>query len=101
MKRTRLVQRRKTVGLSQEAFAEQLGIDVSTVRRWEYGQRLPQPWQRPNLATVLKVSVEEVAVLLGEADAGPSDALCIPVPVEVLWPELHNGQPPESPHLRP
>jgi hypothetical protein len=53
------------------------------------------------LARALKVSVEELAALLGDAEAGPSEALCIPVPVEVLWPELHNGQPPESPHLRP
>lgn len=69
MKRTRLVQRRKTVGLSQEALAEQLGIDVSTVRRWEYGQRIPQPWQRPNLAIALKISVDQLAGLLGEPDA--------------------------------
>src|SRR5688572_1296490 len=55
MKRTRLMQRRRTVGLNQEALAEQLGIDVSTVRRWEYGHTLPQPWQRPNLAAALKI----------------------------------------------
>lgn len=69
MKRTRLMQRRRTICLSQEALAEQLGIDVSTVRRWEYGQRLPQPWQRPNLATALKVSIEQLAGLLGDPDA--------------------------------
>src|ERR1044072_8199271 len=69
MKRTGLVRRRKTVGLSQEALAEQLGVDVSTVRRWEYGERLPLPWHRPNLAAVLKVSLEELAVLLDEVDS--------------------------------
>lgn len=68
MKRIRLAARRKTVGLSQEALAEQLGVDVSTVRRWEYGERQPQPWQRPNLAAALKVSVEELDLLLMRAD---------------------------------
>lgn len=69
MERTRFVQRRKTVGLNQEALAEQLGVDVSSICRWEYGQRLPQPWQRPNLASALKISVEQLAGLLGDPDA--------------------------------
>ncbi len=73
MKRTRLMRRRRNVGLSQEALAEQLGADVSTVRRWEAGTCLPQPWQRPNLATALKVSVDQLATLLGEADDAPED----------------------------
>jgi transcriptional regulator with XRE-family HTH domain len=96
MKRTRLMRRRRTVGLSQEALAEQLGVDVSSVRRWEYGQRLPQPWQRPNLATALKISVEQLAILLGDADDAPeteqrevmaalfADAWGTPTPQEVL-----------------
>ncbi|HZM77270.1 MAG TPA: helix-turn-helix transcriptional regulator [Candidatus Limnocylindrales bacterium] len=75
MKRILLAARRKIVGLSQEALAEQLGIDVSTVRRWEYGERQPQPWQRPNLATALKVTLEQLDVLLAANDAHgePSD----------------------------
>lgn len=97
MKRTRLVQRRKTVGLSQEALAEQLGVDVSSIRRWEYGQRLPQPWQRPNLAMALKISVDQLAGLLGEPDAPEvehrevmaalfAEAWGNPTPQEVLAP---------------
>ena len=66
MKRVQLSARRKVVGLSQEALAEQLGVDVSTVRRWEYGEREPQPWHRPNLATALKVTLEELDRLLAE-----------------------------------
>lgn len=68
MKRIQLMARRKTVGLSQEALAEQLGVDVSTVRRWEYGERHPQPWQRPNLATALRVTLEDLDVLLSSGD---------------------------------
>ncbi|GIH04349.1 hypothetical protein Rhe02_24160 [Rhizocola hellebori] len=56
------------MGLSQEALAEQLGVDRTTVIRWERGQSEPQPWQRPNLAMALKVSVEELAVLLDSWD---------------------------------
>lgn len=182
MKRIRLAARRKTVGLSQEALAEQLGVDVSTVRRWEYGEREPQPWQRPNLATALKVTLEDLdeLLLLGDthderavADFGHvphakapnqignpglealirgagytslkqfakavndrahnrrrlcttfdqltikrwlagshisnpdvvaevlSDAWGIPIPVEVVWPELRNGRPPAPTQLQP
>ncbi len=44
-RRHRLAQRRKTVGFTQEGFAEQLGVDATTVRRWETGETEtgPQP----------------------------------------------------------
>jgi transcriptional regulator with XRE-family HTH domain len=85
MKRIRLAQRRRVVGLSQEAFAEQLGVDVSTVRRWEYGEREPQPWHRPNLAAVLRVTLEELDDLLVLGDyPQPRQALALPA--------IHYGQ---------
>jgi transcriptional regulator with XRE-family HTH domain len=64
MKRARLAQRRRVVGLSQEMLAEQLGVDRSTVIRWERGVTSPQPWQRPNLASALEVSLNELDALL-------------------------------------
>ncbi|WP_162907432.1 helix-turn-helix domain-containing protein [Allorhizocola rhizosphaerae] len=70
MKRIRFVQRRRTVGLTQEVLAEQLHVDVSTVRRWEHGQSEPQPWQRSNLAMALKVSVEALNDLLSDRSEG-------------------------------
>ena len=33
---------RKFVGLSQDAFAEALGISVHTLRNWEQGRRKPE-----------------------------------------------------------
>jgi transcriptional regulator with XRE-family HTH domain len=69
VKRVRLSQRRKAVGLSQEALAEIVGVDRSTIGRWEAAETEPQPWHRPKLARALKVSVDELAVLL--ADVGP------------------------------
>lgn len=78
MKRLRLAARRKAVGLSQERLAEMLGVDRSTVARWERADTEPQPWQRPRLARALKISGEELAVLLadvGEAPARPDERL--------------------------
>jgi transcriptional regulator with XRE-family HTH domain/tetratricopeptide (TPR) repeat protein len=68
-KRYRLAERRKAVGLSQERLAEIVGVDRSTVVRWERADTRPQPWHRPRLARALKVSVEELATLLTEVDS--------------------------------
>ncbi|HKS99799.1 MAG TPA: helix-turn-helix transcriptional regulator [Rugosimonospora sp.] len=65
-KRLRLAQRRKAVGLSQESLAEVVGVDRSTVVRWERADTEPQPWHRPKLAQVLRVSIEELSSLLAD-----------------------------------
>src|SRR5437762_11549881 len=49
IRRQRLAERRKAVGYTQEQLAEQLGVERTTVARWEAGATAPQPWQRPNL----------------------------------------------------
>ncbi len=68
-KRYRLARRRKTVGFTQETLAEQLGVDSTTVRRWESGETEtgPQPWIRPKLARYLQVSLEQLEELLHES----------------------------------
>lgn len=71
-KRQRLAARRKTAGFSQEQLAERLGIDRSTVARWESGETEPQPWIRPRLARVLQVSLDQLDHLL--AASGPTQA---------------------------
>jgi transcriptional regulator with XRE-family HTH domain len=86
MKRIRLAQRRRIVGLSQEALAEQLGVDRTTVIRWERGDNEPQPWQRPNIAMALKVSVEELDVLLACADRACVDPSPDPLSVARISP---------------
>jgi transcriptional regulator with XRE-family HTH domain len=63
-KRRRLAQRRKAVGLSQEALANRLNIERSTVVRWESGETEPLPWIRPKLARALQLSVDQLAELL-------------------------------------
>jgi tetratricopeptide (TPR) repeat protein/DNA-binding XRE family transcriptional regulator len=68
-KRRRLAQRRKALGLTQEKLAELLGVERSTVVRWERGETQPQPWLRPKLAEALRVSADRIEQLL--AGSGP------------------------------
>jgi transcriptional regulator with XRE-family HTH domain len=63
-KRERLAERRKAMGLSQERLAEAVGVDASTVARWERGETEPLAVYRPRLAEALNVSLEEFGELL-------------------------------------
>lgn len=76
-RRDRFVDRRKTVGLSQEKLAELVGVDRATVVRWENGEFAPQPVQRPMLAKALQVSVEELHLLLAAGNRGPGTAAVV------------------------
>jgi transcriptional regulator with XRE-family HTH domain len=60
------------MGFTQETLAEHLGLERSTVGRWERGTGTPQPWNQPDLAKALGVS-HGVLVELLEPD--PSDAV--------------------------
>lgn len=69
---------RRAAGLSQEALAAVLGIDRSTVVRWEAGDTEPQPWIRPKLARTLAISPAVLAELLdavAPVSTAPTDAL--------------------------
>ncbi|MER8030952.1 helix-turn-helix transcriptional regulator [Streptomyces bauhiniae] len=71
-----LARRRKALGYSQEKLAQLLGVDRTTVGRWESGRIAPQPAQRRALAAVLEISLHELDALLapprptGGADQG-------------------------------
>ena len=76
-RRERLARRRKELGLTQEALAGLLGVERSTVVRWERGDTEPQPWFRPKLAKALRVSAERLEELLTSSaggQAGPDAA---------------------------
>jgi DNA-binding XRE family transcriptional regulator len=59
-----LAGRRRMVGYTQEQLAAVLGVERTTVVRWEAGETCPQPWCRPKLARALDVSVEELDTML-------------------------------------
>ncbi|HEV3169352.1 MAG TPA: helix-turn-helix transcriptional regulator [Actinocrinis sp.] len=63
-KRVRLAQFRRAVGLSQEGLAHVLGVERSTVGRWESAETDPQPWVRPKLAQALKIAPSDLQTLL-------------------------------------
>ncbi|MFJ2903429.1 helix-turn-helix transcriptional regulator [Streptomyces sp. NPDC091279] len=75
-----LAKRRRALGYSQEKLAELLGVDRTTVGRWESGKVAPQPPQRRRLAAVLAVGLQELDLLLtpspvaGRESTGPQSS---------------------------
>jgi DNA-binding XRE family transcriptional regulator len=65
-KRHALAERRQIVGHSQETLARLVGVEPTTVGRWERGETSPQPWCRPKLADALSVSLEDLDTMLTE-----------------------------------
>jgi DNA-binding XRE family transcriptional regulator len=73
-KRVLLARARKAAGLTQEELSYRLGVDRSTVGRWELGETEPQPWLRPKLARVLGLSRIKLEELLAPSEPGGTDA---------------------------
>lgn len=82
-RRDLLAARRRLLGLSQEALAAQLGLDRTTVARWEGGSVAPVLWIRPMLAEALQVSPAGLAELLAVDQAEP-DAASIQADVDAI-----------------
>jgi transcriptional regulator with XRE-family HTH domain len=64
VKRCAFARARKAAGYTQEGLAERLGVDRTTVARWELGEYEPQPWQRPRIAEAFGLSLGECNELL-------------------------------------
>jgi WD40 repeat protein/DNA-binding XRE family transcriptional regulator len=54
---------RELRGWSRTYVAEQLGVDVMTVGRWERGERFPQPDHRQKLCALFEKNAQELALL--------------------------------------
>ena len=74
-RRARLVRARKAAALTQEDLAHLVGVDRSTIGRWESGETEPQPWHRRKLAKQLGVTSEQLdEMLVGSPPEPPDDA---------------------------
>ncbi|MEV6589402.1 helix-turn-helix transcriptional regulator [Streptomyces acidicola] len=69
-----LAERRRVLGYSQEKLAQLLGVDRTTVGRWESGKVAPQPPQRRALAAALEVSLQKLDILLKPPRAADQEA---------------------------
>ncbi|OLT06088.1 hypothetical protein BJF90_17995 [Pseudonocardia sp. CNS-004] len=67
-KRIHLARARRAAGYTQEDLAHVLGVDRSTVGRWEGGETEPQAWMQPKLARALGVSRTELRAMLTSED---------------------------------
>ncbi|MGQ0841771.1 helix-turn-helix domain-containing protein [Actinokineospora sp.] len=56
--------RRELMGYTQEGLATAVGVDFSTVGRWERGDLTPQPYRRPRIAKALGLTLEHLGTLL-------------------------------------
>jgi DNA-binding XRE family transcriptional regulator len=97
-KRKRLANRRKALGFTQEALAHKLGVDATTVRRWESGGRVPQPWLQAKIARYLQVSPQQLEDLLTDgANSEPQPEVTPPTIVvkrsNMLLPVILKGRP--------
>ncbi|MEG8178471.1 helix-turn-helix domain-containing protein [Nocardia terpenica] len=64
MRRRRLIEARRAIGLNQEQIAEVVGVDRTTLSKWERGESTPQPTQRLPYAGALRVSLAELDAML-------------------------------------
>jgi transcriptional regulator with XRE-family HTH domain len=71
-RRPRLAGRRKALGYTQEFLAEKLGVDRTTVGRWERGETEPFPYLRRKLCQILQVPPDEFDTLLVSGASGPA-----------------------------
>lgn len=69
----RLVTARKQRGISQAAFAEEIGVHVSQVRRYEAGTSQPTLEVLKRIAVALSVTIDALA--FDEDERGPGDEL--------------------------
>lgn len=64
-RRSALARRRREVCKTQEGLAMEVGVQRSTVARWESGDTTPSLWARPRIANALGVTLDLLDELLG------------------------------------
>lgn len=66
-RRQALIARRTALGYTQETFAETIGVDATTVRRWESGRTTPHATTQARIAHALHLDVDDTHDLLQPA----------------------------------
>ncbi|GGS59478.1 helix-turn-helix domain-containing protein [Actinokineospora fastidiosa] len=74
--------RREQMGYTQESFGAAVGVEFSTVGRWERGDLTPQPYRRHRIAKALDVSLDELGALLTPPRQTSTVAAVPPDPAE-------------------
>jgi transcriptional regulator with XRE-family HTH domain len=62
---------RQAAGLSQTQLAAQSGTSIDTLRNWEQGRNLPSIEAAAKLAKALGVTLDRLAVGLGDEESSP------------------------------
>jgi len=60
---------RDAANLTQNGLAEKLGVDRSTVAKWETGDALPRAGMLPRIASILRCSVDDLLCPVSEETA--------------------------------
>ena len=53
---------RKNANITQEDFANQLGVSIMTIRRYESGKQEPKPTTLKKMAEILGVTVKDILI---------------------------------------
>ena len=75
---------RKKRGLNQFELSEEVGVSVDSIRRWESNKQFPRADELSDLASVLKVTVDE---LLNGTQEGKAELV-----VSWNWEEMKKGE---------
>lgn len=78
VKRSALAVQRHTVGLSQEAVAEAVGVTTVTYARWERGEAEPMAKRRGPLAAALQITTFDLDRLLGGDEPPAPEGHAVP-----------------------
>lgn len=84
-KRVLLIRARKAAGLTQEKAAYRLGVDRSTIARWESGETEPLPCLRPKLAKLLGITLTKLEELLLAVDTETDPSPAKGDPQSTAW----------------
>lgn len=73
MRRQRLIEARKRAGKNQEDVASAVGVDRTTIGKWERDESTPHPNQRPAYAEALGITLSELAAMLSSMPVPDGD----------------------------